>query len=49
VKQDKYGLLDKTGKCLLECIYDKIIETDDKFVVQDFSKIAILKVKEVNI
>lgn len=43
----KFGLLDKAGKTIFDCIYPEIIETPDKFVVQDFSKLEVSKTKEV--
>ena len=48
VRQNKYGLLDKEGKCLLECTHDKIIEKDDKFVVRDFTTSEIFIAKKVS-
>lgn len=44
---NKYGLADITGKIIFECFYDEIIETPDKFVVKDFAKIELPKLKEI--
>ncbi len=41
-----YGLFDTEGNEIFECIYPQIIETDKKFIVHDFAKKEILKVKE---
>jgi len=47
-KNGKQGIADLTGKILLEPIYDEIMETQDKYVVRDFSKIEIEKTQSVN-
>ena len=47
-KNGKQGIADLTGKILLEPIYDEIMETQDKYVVRDFSKIEIDKTQSVN-
>ena len=39
----KYGLIGLDGTIIFECIYSEIIETPDKFVVQDFAKLEIQK------
>ncbi|MBR6689580.1 MAG: WG repeat-containing protein [Clostridia bacterium] len=44
----KFGLITVTGEVEFECMYPEIIETPDKFVVQDFCKTEIKKTKEVN-
>ena len=43
----KLGLMDKDGKTIFDCIYPEIIETPDKFFVQDFAKLECIKTKEV--
>lgn len=35
-KNGGFGLTDRAGNSLLECIYDKIFEFDDKFVVREY-------------
>ena len=45
--QNKCGLFAMDGTVEFECMYPEIIETPDKFVVQDFNKIEIPKIKEV--
>lgn len=44
----KYGLFGVNGECIFECIYPEIIETPDKFVVQDFAKLETPKFVEVS-
>ena len=46
-KNNEYGLYDIEGNCIIECIYPKIIETIDKFVVEDFARKEHVKTKEV--
>ena len=45
--QTKYGLYTSDGQIEFECMYPEIIETPDKFVVMDFAKVEINKIKEV--
>ena len=45
---NKYGLYDKNGNMVFECIYPEIIETPDKFVVQDFARQEVMRQKNVS-
>ena len=42
-RNNKYGLYTADGKVVLECIYPEIIELEDKFVVEEFSKTQVMK------
>lgn len=42
-----FGLFNKNGNKIFDCIYPEIIETPDKFVVKDFAKLEVTKTKEV--